>query len=1203
MVKFNGKQFKIYELDTTESIIERLAGSMNTIPKYIYFEDRVPTLEEYHSDKNIQFIDILDIVKTTTKVLELKSLLADKIEQQSLDMVLDVYIPFFTMSDVIATFPVGYEGTAIEAMAAELIENNHVSDNDLDTARILSELKQTQKHYQNQINANKTKVADNLVMHREYGAIDILAKHTTFNIERLQFTMKLFTDVEDLSLLDLFNHILLTEHIPYASIGKFYKVFKGHVPDPSWNITLDDGIVMKMIYDQQKKQYFDIIVQRSGKHFEIQVSMDFYDKTIIEETNNHILEIFVRFNKLTIGDPQETKVGGSYYYPNATMNNSILLHMLLNNRVFSYLMSTDESENASKSVIHVKFRNNNILVNATVIEYTVNKLTPKKLIGPDLKMNSKYVRVFIKSAENIQVVNKFQTIFSKCMTLYNNNKGGIINFYSKYLPTFAKKSEVVIAIKSGKTLTKQLPEIFANNYSSICPTNRCPVIVPPDKIEQAKQDNMQLMNFPIDKPGQPERTYACPNKSYPFPGLISNNTLRNKEEYPLLPCCFTKDRRKTPDYVKYYQGIDVQNESIIYQDIYKSDVIIPNETTGNKLPDNVKKIFSILELDTNKSYIRKGVVRTTSSLLNCILNSQNIDNILQVGNDELPNFIQKYRKSLSSVINATLCKQEMFDYSVDEIRQYIYDTDKYMDPSLFTSMLEQIFECNIYIFSRLSAGDKGEIILPRHSQGYYKFDRKLPSIFILEHIGSKSDNAEYPQCELIGRLDSIANEASYIFDYDEPIADKIRDLNDMKRASYSLTKENTLTNWDDKIKVIAQMIDTNGKCRLIQVRHENKVISIATDPMPIFGAIEIGEEEIVRVNIATAVQFIQYSQFNILGQIEENGEVVEINGYIGNTNMSILIIPAVYQDIELLSISPKIPVSKQTSKLIKYNISRKIARTLTEFFIWAYSKYVDMNPSAGDQTQIFPEKQLEKSIVKFVDNSVVINKNVIYTLSENKFNSSNSIMKNGKIIVSSLENLKRLVYILRLEITRNPLKVVNYKNKEIIDNYYKEISDFDEYPSQVILTGEHAIYNWIEENLDKNILQDHIMIYIIDGETNNDVIIHNFKQLEEYMFFIPESGKPYFFKNVLISEDIMLAQNTNSLESAKSIAKYWTIYNINPGGDYTGDSDINYYLYEYKDPSDITTSVVSTNSIEPDGHIVTYSIDGVDQYTVLLPFK
>ena len=72
MVNINGVKLKIYDLDSIYNIIERVAASLDTLPKYLYgfekFQDDAQGVESLIAEKNIIIEDQLDVIRNTQKL-------------------------------------------------------------------------------------------------------------------------------------------------------------------------------------------------------------------------------------------------------------------------------------------------------------------------------------------------------------------------------------------------------------------------------------------------------------------------------------------------------------------------------------------------------------------------------------------------------------------------------------------------------------------------------------------------------------------------------------------------------------------------------------------------------------------------------------------------------------------------------------------------------------------------------------------------------------------------------------------------------------------------------------------------------------------------------------------------------------------------------------------------------------------------------
>ena len=68
MVHVNGKDFVIYELDTYQSIIDRIAASLETLPTYLYFSDGfLDKIEDFYNDEDINVEDIIQIISNESE--------------------------------------------------------------------------------------------------------------------------------------------------------------------------------------------------------------------------------------------------------------------------------------------------------------------------------------------------------------------------------------------------------------------------------------------------------------------------------------------------------------------------------------------------------------------------------------------------------------------------------------------------------------------------------------------------------------------------------------------------------------------------------------------------------------------------------------------------------------------------------------------------------------------------------------------------------------------------------------------------------------------------------------------------------------------------------------------------------------------------------------------------------------------------------
>ena len=531
--------------------------------------------------------------------------------------------------------------------------------------------------------------------------------------------------------------------------------------------------------------------------------------------------------------------------------------------------------------------------------------------------------------------------------------------------------------------------------------------------------------------------------------------------------------------------------------------------------------------------------------IHCVLKAKNINRS-----------IKKIKKELIKPNYIACCKQEMYDYTEDQIKEKI-ESDDYVDPKLFLHALEVYLGCNIFLFNY---ENDGQMILPRYTKNYIKMQNKNDCIFIYEHMGSSADNATYPQCELIVKQPDQNNKYTIdIFNYEENnnFCNYISNIFNRLTSSYIFNNKIEISSFDwPWIGAFSQKIDSYGKTRVINIKFNGKNISIFTEPIQPLN-LKISNE-IYKTDQNTALEIL-----NELNYVESSLEIIknEVKGIIGNIDVSIL-----------LDTNLAVKNSSEYSVISEYNKYKKLSRYVIEYLYWLFSNYLIDNNVEEITTDTYKN---------FKNQYIEIDENFDYNDIPKFFDIENSgIMLNKKLIVKSEDVLKRLFYILRLSLIENNESVLTYYKKTMIQNYYLDVTDFNTYNFQLILEGEKSFVRLISENIE-NVIHDTVYIKNIETQiliseedddeeeedytdinTENEDSENKFKKLWD----IP----PYFFKNKLISNKIYLAQNTDSYLKAIEIATIWNNKKYNPGNVVNESSLKKFSLY----------SIVNQNKIK-----------------------
>ena len=1190
MVKLNGQTFILYETDTPESIIDRIAKTIKTLPKYLYFKNNIPIFNQIDSNYNIEVEDLLAIIKSKSNQLlfnELYNEIDNKLNQNNLNLLTDILEPFIAFNTAISAVDKSIQGSLRLVMQTDLNDNN-IFTTPVSVDRIWERAPEIRANINNNIKNNDG------IVDKQLQIFNILRKaeeltYTDFELERSSF--ELFLDIKNISIIELFNYIQLHPNVPFASINNLYKILKDFIPNESWGGALENVIVLRILQLKNNinvkfSDYSNAFITISGEPGKelvtAEMSLDTSGQNISrDEFIQQFIQTFPDIPKLSVTKIDENRVSGSFYFPQQTLDKYVFADIVLNNPLFLSMVAIDERGKATKEKgsVYIYFKSAQTgYVTANLTEKIAEKGDPV-LKGKDIinlfKYGSTYIRVKINRATNIDSVKQFQILLSKLLYIYNNEYSNIVDFYKNYLPLFPPKikKDKVIKIPTNLKLKDIAPEVFVKNYPPKCPKQ--PTIITDDEVEQAEANGQIVMRYPKDDEpieGVPARNYICNHDKAIYPGL-RDNPLSNMDLVPYLPCCFVTDHSKIDGriYRHYYNDEPLKTGQYAdQQDFIITNKFVEHDKYGT-LPNEIIELIRLFDTDETYMYLRKGVFDTKSSFLDCVVEgmyeeTKIFEKDLDTTSKRLK-YLTNLRKQMATVNWAAACKQEMYDFTTEEILKIINDSNIYLNPNYFTSLLEIYFNCNIYVFTRKG---KTTLSIPRHMQAYYKTAKKRTCIFIYQHIGSKSDHAQYNRCELIVKWKKGSEDNDdiiYNSNYNSSVCKGIRQIfNDLKIV-YTLNIKSTETIFPiqhSTHELTGQGIDSYGKCRMLRMQYYNDSITLLTDPIAPLPLIQIQDWIVTQVSSNVVLQFAQDFNIKITHQNISNNMVHSYSGKLGNV---VVTIPVISTKVSTRFISYEQNIyypTENISSLQNYNFYKKLSRYIIAYMLWLYSKYLK---DSKETISI-------ESMNKFQEKYIIINPEFIYDQPVGKIFTMNSgIMQNNKLVLKSEETLKRLMYVLRIN-TRNQTKTFNYYKHDSIENYYEDITDFDQYQFQVILEGNDSVVKWIDERKRKYELYDSIQL---------------------------DKTTPYFFKNNLISKNIWIAQNTLDMFKAVKIAQVWNKHGYNPGNtpEITEQLELNFTLYSYANNKDIEK--YSYGDDNSNIHIIGYKIDNEASYTTLLP--
>jgi hypothetical protein len=187
-------------------------------------------------------------------------------------------------------------------------------------------------------------------------------------------------------------------------------------------------------------------------------------------------------------------------------------------------------------------------------------------------------------------------------------------------------------------------------------------------------------------------------------------------------------------------------------------------------------------------------------------------------------------------------------------------------------------------------------------------------------------------------------------------------------------------------------------------------------------------------------------------------------------------------------------------------------------------------------------KELKEIIVKFDNYLIVENDKKYENLTRELTLENNDIINDKKIVVSSVEIKKKVLYCLYVQMKHNLSNLIDYKYKKYVDNFYTSSKDF-----KTSNTEQNIFYTMKE-----------IRLYMIP-------IVNPYKinyEIPEYDDF------SFYYKNPNIDEEtIFRAIKSTSIEHALSYAKQWaktksiSVYTENV----VDPNSVNFNIYEMED--------------------------------------
>ena len=1115
MVLIGNTRLDIFSNDTTDDIISRIADSLGTLPEYLKVD--LPDKKTMLENDKLE-IDVFDILGSSRE-----------------------YSDSINFREWVDKIPMGLNIPPIEIVKIWTSQNKKIGENDLFVILLETEAKQLfgdifnpfdflkyddgknkfLRDLEGRLSQQRELVKNKYIAHRVLGGLEKV-RHTDFNLEKIIYNIKTNST---LTPLEIFDKFMVNTTIPFLTSNYYFKMTEDFIPVSDWITSEMHNVILKVLtkthYNLRERpslndMYDNVIIY--GKNTEIDLYLN--NRTTPSDRDFYINKIVSSIDitpPLQITEIQQSGVSGVFYLPKTRINKYIFLDMVMNDPLFSNYVGIDESIKPSKKKMSLYLYFNDpskpeygdITANITSKMAERKDVQIKQFDREQFPYGISFTRVKITKAKSEEAVRYFTDIFCKMITHYGNNYKKIGAEYVRFIPSFIIEEKE--RIREYKKLLKEIaPDLFLPDYSRKCA--KPPIIIGSDEVKDWESKGRDTMLFPkIPEEGK-QHIYTCPDDTFKYIG-VRKNPLENKNKYPYIPCCYRMNQkdRKQSTYKEYFMGQEKKEQTQAH--LFITDKFA--ETGGiAKLPDNLELMFK--SFDSENKYFRKGVNRTKSSFLECVL---------EILDDNFYNLPPSGRKSYIDDIRTTilpqyafLAKQHLYDKTIEEIQNIIVDTAEYFDPKIFLDLVGEYFECNIYIFQRTYEQTDAELLIPRHINGYYKiYNPYNTSIILYENAGSESDNAQYPQLETIVRQKKNTFKIEE-FDHKEPVRFLIqRAYTDMFRQE---SKLNPNVKLDVKMESIQnQYVDNCGKIRFLELNN----FIVMTSPLPIFKNINFMENipsrkeyELTAILEQGNILNLTLTGLSMIGdKIKEvrfrNGTVFFYYPCIATTK------PPRYRHISNYEmVFPDI----EENNIQKYRTNKRIANCIRANMFYLYSKYM-------------LEYKENTNIIDFANKHISIINDYKYPEPNIELSSNNGYIKNNIITLHNTEISKRLLYELGLINIRNPKFIEFYHENNIIENFYQNIDDFKKYKGQIIIKGEEIISQLYLRHITDNKIYNYPQSNIFTYYFRNNQIVGNDKIYMINTYINIQDGFSTLYNSNEILESIFIVLDDNN-----SVKKY-----------------------------------------------------------------
>lgn len=1027
-----------YILDTNKTITDRITVQYNSLVEYVHITNTTPN--DY---------TLVDIWRLCRKTPSIDTLLTDAMKQMFDAKTIVFLWCIYHIEQYGYTKTLLQSESNLQSVFFELdilVSKNEVVTHQQELVKRYDEFRDSQIRYESQL--------------REFDAIRPYPVSEQIT-ERNKLSV-VFSTASLPTLKDVFNVLNTSWITPVIHCDRFYKVHKGHVPK-NWFQSTSERIEIIVVSGDS--------VDRIGKIFIKQLQTSQFTlsyQQITDVDTSKLIDTLLRpITDIVIENTSTIDIGG-YFGIDTIINHIVFADTIMNHPILSEYVSLkdiDITTSKLETTRHVYFEHPQSDDFATFVMSTRKSFIKEplfKVFGSRL-----FTNVYVRNANSNASISTFVQIIQRMMTLYHSQYDTIANTYSRLGVRVSGRpvddsgpEDASHPFIRQQYLRNIVPQVFkpldenTRDFSRKCqPIRRLPKVLRDDVQVDSKDDGSlsvtidekeyPVMVFPKESDTSVDRSfrYVCLDPEYPVPGLI-----RFPNAFNYAPCCFKVPANGDRTFKKYDQylrqppvsrlidaeGIAPDTSTTVADSKYIliTDKFVPHGRYGKFQPDSgIQQLLDKINVSGKEIY-RKGVDYSTNSLLACICTAFDYPE-MKLSKPERTRFLQRERQRLEPFLD--LARQEMYDMDTEGIRQYLLNSEEYLDPLKVLRIVEHVYQCVIVLFVKNPDHPNGELVLPRHTQGYVHLNHPetLPRVYLFNHTGPVDNIPLFPHCELIVYAEKGSNLFSDFYTIWQP-QDPVQQSVDTLYTIYSRYEYGTSdveTVYDGfQLPITAQQTDEFGKVRLLEF--ENEWV-IQTTPLPVLPV----PHKSLSVTLFTDEQIrrlLQNLQLSDVRTHSVDGVLQYVEGRFDDKCRFTL-----YSNTYTIGYT-------NTGSAYIYN--KRCVRLLLNTALYLLSIFIHEYP--------------DRSLDAFVQQSFVVRNGYRYDLrvvnSLNWLSTTSSFVQGRRIVCDSEETKRRIVFQLRLMLTRNRTEVLNFRTQTTITGLYKYAYDFDTAPDQIVVHYDYT---------------------------------------------------------------------------------------------------------------------------------------------------